>query len=168
MLAVAFASIWCAAALSAPSRAAECQMTPDDRDASQQILRCGRALVIRSAPGTSYSPVPQGGEQPSEVQLDSGALLVEFHPSPHHPTFQILTPHAIAAVRGTRWAVEVGADKTSTFVISGIVAVSRRSEPATVLLRRGQGVDVSPGMEPLAVKRWKPERVKTLLARFGE
>ena len=167
-LARALASLWLASALTGPARSAECQLVPDDRDPSQQILRCGRGLVVRSAPGTSYSPASQGEEQPNSVQLDSGALLVEFHPTHSHPTFQILTPQAIAAVRGTRWAVDVGADRTSTLVISGIVAVSRRSAPSTALLRAGQGLDVSPGMDPLVVKRWKPERVRTLLARFGE
>jgi ferric-dicitrate binding protein FerR (iron transport regulator) len=167
--AAAVASIWLAVTTSAFSQPAECAFAPDERNPTERILRCDATLVVRQAPGTVYHPV-DGDEtrQPKALQVDEGAVLVEFHPSPRHPTFQILTPHAIAAVRGTRWAVEVGAQKTSTFVISGIVAVKRPNVPQTVLLRPGQGADVSPDSGPIVVKRWKPPRVRALLARFGE
>ena len=52
-------------------------------------------------------------------------LMVEFKPSASRRNFQILTPHAVAAVRGTTWAVEVNSDQTSTLVILGFVEVTR-------------------------------------------
>ena len=77
-----------------------------------------------------------------------------------------LTPHAIATVRGTQFAVDVDAGVTSVFVVEGSVEVSRRDGPATVLLGPGEGVDVRPG-EPLVVREWPQPRVNALLARFG-
>ena len=57
--------------------------------------------------------------------------------------------NAIAAVRGTKWVVDVGSEKASTFVIAGRVAVSRPSGGQTVLLRAGDGADVSPDSAPI-------------------
>jgi hypothetical protein len=93
--------------------------------------------------------------------------LIEFHPTGKRRDFQILTPHAIASVRGTAWATEVKPDRSSVLVLSGVVEVARTPTGAAVLLGRGQGVDVTEGGGPLQVKRWAPERVRALLARFS-
>ena len=98
-----------------------CTLTPDIRDPSVSILKCGDDLTIRSAADTRYHLADQQGlvgdtapkDAPKSVQLDSGALMIEFKPSEGRRNFQIRTPHAIAAVRGTTWAVEVEPDKTS-------------------------------------------------------
>jgi FecR protein len=145
-----------------------CVLSPDKRSPNDKILRCGAALTVRPAPDTLYRPLDAGSNRPPDaVQLDSGALLIEFHPAGKRRDFQILTPHAIAAVRGTRWAVEVKPGQSSVFVLSGAVQVARASTRAAVLLRPGQGVDVTDADGPLQVKRWAPERVRALLARFG-
>ena len=98
---------------------------------------------------------------PSGAELDSGALLIEGTRD-----FQILTPHAIAAVRGTKWAVKVTPKLTSTLVISGVVEVTRGKQTAS--LRAGQGTDISRGSGPIEVKRWNRKRVRALLAGFGQ
>jgi hypothetical protein len=102
------------------------------------------------------------------VELDSGALMIEFKPTEGRRNFQIRTPHAIAAVRGTTWAVEVEPDRTSTLVILGFVEVMRPDAKRGVILRAGQGADVSSGTGPITVKRWPTKRVDALLARFGK
>jgi ferric-dicitrate binding protein FerR (iron transport regulator) len=163
------AAILLSATASAGAQTSACELVPDVQNPPERILRCGDRLVIRTAHDTSYHPVDQNGtEQPNAVELDGGALMVEFHPSRNHPSFQIRTPFAIAAVRGTRWVVDVGSGKTSTFVIAGRVAVSRPSGEQTVLLHRGEGADVSPDSGPIVVKRWAAARVRALLARFGQ
>jgi hypothetical protein len=74
-------------------------LTRDKRNPNDQILRCG------SDPGTIYRPVPAAEDGlPASVQLDSGALLIEFR-SKQRREFQILTPQAIASVRSTKWAM---------------------------------------------------------------
>jgi ferric-dicitrate binding protein FerR (iron transport regulator) len=166
---LAAALIGLMAATPAGAQSGACQFVPDDRNPSEQILRCGASLTVRQAAGTSFHAVDQKEtRQPKALQLDEGALLIEFHARAGHNTFQILTPQSIAAVRGTKWAVEVGAGRSSTFVISGVVAVSRPGGHQTVLLRRGEGADVSPDSGPIVVKRWAAKRVQALLARFGE
>ena len=103
------------------------------------------------------------------MELYDGALLIEFHPSNNHKTFQILTPHAVVAVRGTKWAVEATSQRTSTLVIVGKVAVTRPSPPSSVVLGPGEGADVDKdSVAPLVVKRWPETRVRALLSRFGE
>jgi hypothetical protein len=167
--AITAASMWLAAAAPGFSQSGECRLVADDRNPSEKIMRCGADLVIREAPRARYHPVDQQGkEQPKALRLDAGALMIEFHPSDTHKNFQILTPHAIAAVRGTKWVVDVGRARTSTLVISGEVAVGRPDAEPTVVLKPGEGADISPGTRAIAAKRWPKKRVRALLARFGE
>jgi FecR protein len=146
----------------------KCALSPDERNPSEKVLRCGDLLTIQNATNTSYSLTDQKGDElPKGAQLDSGALMIEFKPSRAQRSFQIQTPHAIAAVRGTNYAVEVDAEKTGTLVISGVVEVRRPNAKKGVRLRAGQGTDVSGGTGALTVKRWGKPRVDALLARFG-
>jgi hypothetical protein len=153
----------------AASSAQTCALVADDRNPPQKILRCGDTLTIRSAQGTTYHLVGQrGGQQPQGARLDSGALMIEFTPSEAHKNFQILTPHATAAVRGTKWATEIKSGQTSTLVLSGAVEVARRDRQSRETLGPGEGADVTRGPGPVVVKRWGEPRVRALLARFGQ
>jgi hypothetical protein len=151
------------------AQSGSCVLTPDKRRPADQILRCGSNLTARPAAGTVYRPVIQSLPfPPPALQLDDGALIIEFQPRAHRREFQILTPEAIASVRGTRWAVERKPGKTSVLVLQGAVEVARAGPTADafVVLREGEGVDVVVSSEPLQVKHWSPERVKALLDRF--
>jgi hypothetical protein len=118
---------------------------------------------------TSYHRTDtEAQETPHAVQLDSGALMIEFHAGARRRDFQILTPQAIASVRGTRWVMEVNVGGTSTLVIAGTVDMSRQKGHQTIAVGPGQGVDISPGETPIKVNRWRPERVRALLSRFGQ
>ena len=159
-----------------------CVLSPDKRNPNDQVLRCGSELTITPAPGTVYHPAAAAEDGlPASVQLDSGALLIEFH-SKRRREFQILTPQAIASVRGTKWAMEVKPGQTSTLVLLGQVTVARKDAAEEVVVGPGQGVDVSNAdagktvrsmsgsakPAPIGVKKWAPDRVKALLARFGQ
>jgi hypothetical protein len=163
---------------SALAQSGACVLSPDKHNPSDQILHCGSGITISPAPGTQFHLVPaQQDRVPSSVQLDSGALLIEFH-SKQRRGFQILTPTTVASVRGTKWATEVKPGQSSTLVLEGRVAVRRKNTAETVVLGPCEGVDVFNGIgagkkgrakaSPLEVKRWAPARVKALLARFGE
>ena len=145
-----------------------CTLVPDSHSPTDKILRCGSSLTVQPAPGTVYRATATAKGVPPSVQVDSGAVLVEFHATSRRHTFEILTPLAVAAVRGTKWAVEVSPERTSTLVLDGTVKVRRPNEAAAVVLRQGDGVDVTAAAGPLTVKQWGAERVKALLARFGQ
>jgi hypothetical protein len=176
MIAAVSLSIWLCTPASVLGQSLGCVLVPDGRSPSEKILRCGSNLTIRSAPNTAYRPTsPDNRRQPAGAQLDSGALLIEFTPNEGQRDFRILTPHAITAVRGTRWAVEVGPRQTSTLVISGSVEVMRRNSRRgaapgvrqSAVLGAGEGVDVSAVRGPIVVKRWSQKRIDALMARFG-
>ncbi|MEN3382927.1 MAG: hypothetical protein V7608_2971 [Hyphomicrobiales bacterium] len=161
-------ALWLGASAHGFAQPAGCTLVADDRNPTEKILRCGNTLAIRNAPGTRYRLTGQHGRQaPTGARLDSGALLIEFTPSDRQKNFQILTPHAIAAVRGTRWAVDVEHGNTATLVLSGAVAVTSPRAPG-VLLTPGEGADVTAGTRDIVVKRWGQKRVDALLARFGQ
>jgi ferric-dicitrate binding protein FerR (iron transport regulator) len=134
-------------------------------DPPRTVFNCRGGLTIEAEAASSFratSPQPSGSLQ--SIELTGKGVLIDL--APRRGRFQILTPHAIASVRGTIYAVDVTATATSVFVREGRVRVSRRDGSEPVDLAAGDGVDVSPGA-PLVVRRWSRERAGGLLGRFG-
>ena len=149
--------------------AGACALVPNDRAPSEKILQCGETLTVRPAEGARYRPLYRKGDPlPVGIRLDDGALLIEYHPATPQEKFQILTPLAIAAVRGTKWAMEVAPARTSTLVLAGAVAVTNRRLNQYVVLTEGQGVDITPADTSIVQKQWGEARVRALLSRFGD
>ena len=149
--------------------AGACALIPNARTPSEKTLQCGENLTVRAARGTRYRTLYKKGDPlPVGIRLDDGALLIEFHPASPQEKFQILTPLAIAAVRGTKWAMEVTHARTSTLVLAGAVAVTNRRLNQYVVLTEGEGVDITPADTSMVQKRWGEAKVRALLSRFGE
>ena len=127
-----------------------------DRSGSQDVLRCPDGLTVVVEKGARYSLADRNGDGHVDgARLRGKALLLDL-PKRENPTrFEVVTPQAVAAVRGTRWAVDVQGGKTSVFVVRGRVEV-RRPASSAVSLGPGQGVDVEAGGGPLVVKRGRP------------
>jgi hypothetical protein len=133
-----------------------------------QTTRCEGGVTIVAENGARFTLQDRDGNgRVDSAELSSKALLLEVPKKQGGSRFQVLTPQAIAAVRGTRWAVDAAEGKTSVFVVNGRVAVGRRTGSHTVTLGRGEGVDVE-ATGPLTVKRWPPARVAALMARLGQ
>ncbi|UVK37850.1 FecR family protein [Mesorhizobium sp. AR10] len=136
---------------------------------SRQILRCQEGLTIIVEDGARFTLVDRDGNGNADaVRLRRKALLLEAPASGAKGGFVVVTPQAIAAVRGTKWTVDVGQGKTSVFVLRGRVAVQRPASTAGVVLRPGEGVDVEAGTGALTIKRWPAKRVSALMARLGQ
>ena len=153
-----------------PARAAgACALLPNDKMPSEKMLQCGANLTVRAAPGARYQPLYKKGDPlPVGIRLNDGALLIEFQPARWGEDFQILTPLAIAAVRGTEWAVDVAKGRTSVLVIDGSVGVTNRRLNRYVIVTEGEGVDITPADTSTVQKTWGEARKRALLARFGE
>ena len=135
---------------------------------SRQVLHCPAGVRITPEDGARYSLADRDQDGNADgVILRGKALLLEV-PTGQTSGFVVVTPQAIAAVRGTKWAVDAQSGKTSVLVVDGRVAVQRPSSSAGVLLGPGEGVDVERGTTPLTVKRWPAARVSALMARLGE
>ncbi|OWO94495.1 hypothetical protein B5E41_12070 [Rhizobium esperanzae] len=139
------------------------------RDAgARQTLSCPGGVKVTAEAGASFQLSDRNRDgSPDSASVRRKAILVDVDGSQHAGGFQVVTPQAIAAVRGTQWAVDVAGGKTSVFVVRGSVAV-RRPAAEPVVLSPGEGVDVSSGTEPLVVRRWPAPRVAALLARLGQ
>jgi ferric-dicitrate binding protein FerR (iron transport regulator) len=154
----------CQATAQTPS----CTVQPTAVPPPRQILRCVDGLAVEAEAGADYTLRGKSSIGPvNGVSLRSGAVLVDAPAQVAGRGFQISTPQAVAAVRGTRWAVDAAADKTAVFVIEGRVSVRRTTARRGVSLGPGEGVDVAADRTPLEVKRWSPARAAALLARFG-
>ena len=135
-------------------------------DPPRDVLRCRGGLTIEAEKDTRYRLVDDNRDgAPEAAEVGARALLIDLPPG-RRGSFQVLTPHAIASVRGTIYAVDVQGGRTSVFVARGRVAVRHREPSPSVMLGAGQGVDVVPG-QSLEVKTWGAERAAGLLARFG-
>jgi ferric-dicitrate binding protein FerR (iron transport regulator) len=128
------------------------------------VFRCAGGLIIEAEVSAEFEvSAARPGGLISSIELKSRGILIELT---RPRRFQILTPHAIASVRGTIFAVDVTPAQTSVFVARGGTRVTRRGQSEAVNLGRGQGVDVTPD-NPLVVRRWPLERASALLGRFG-
>jgi ferric-dicitrate binding protein FerR (iron transport regulator) len=131
-----------------------------------QTIRCKGGLTIVVENGARYTLHDRDGNgRVDSVELGGKALLLEVPKGKNE--FKVITPQAIAAVRGTKWAVDVVENQTSVFVVNGRVAVGRRAGRHSVTLGPGEGIDVE-AAGPLTVKRWPPARVAALMARLGQ
>lgn len=148
------------------AQALGCKLTTRPGPPAIEILTCdGLKIEAETATDVKVSN-GAGGPSPDSARVQGGAALVTVTPGRRTP-FQILTPRAIASVRGTRYAVDDAPDKTSVFVERGTVQVARASGGSAVTLRAGDGVDVREGADALSVQRWSRVRVRGLMARFG-
>ena len=157
---------WSSAALA--QSAGGCQVEAL-QNPERSVLTCPNGVRITAEDGTDFDLQDRGGAAgPEAVRLDGKALLLEAPAGAVEGGFQVITPQAVAAVRGTKWAVDVADAKTSVFVVAGRVAVAREYGSPGVELGPGEGVDVEAGTAPLTVRQWGAARVAALLARFGE
>jgi ferric-dicitrate binding protein FerR (iron transport regulator) len=163
VLACALTSIEIAAA-----QPANMGCTSENSIRATQTLHCEGGVTIVAEIGARYTVQDRSGKgRVDTVELGSKALLIDVLRRSRGNRFQVITPQAIAGVRGTKWAVDVAEKKTSVFVVNGRVAVGRRTGNHGVTLGSGEGVDVEEA-GPLTVKRWPPARVAALLARLGQ
>jgi len=142
--------------------------TPAPTAQGSQTLRCETAITIVAENGAKFELRDRNRDgQVDSVELSNKALLLEVPKKPGRVRFEVLTPQAIAAVRGTKWAVDAANGKASVFVVDGRVRVARARGHGRVDLGPGDGVDVEASGE-LIVKRWPPARVAALMARLGQ
>jgi ferric-dicitrate binding protein FerR (iron transport regulator) len=164
--ALAWSFLLIGSATAQPAADAGCTASPSV--AGTQTWRCDNGITIVAENGAKFElkDANRDGHIDS-VELSSKALLLEVPKTPRGNPFKVLTPRAIAAVRGTKWAVDVADAKTSVFVADGRVGVSRRARGRAVVLGPGEGVDVE-ATGPLTVKTWGQPRVDALMARLGQ
>lgn len=145
---------------------AGCKPDPSAGAGPAITLDCGFGLKITVERTARYAVVDGDKDGRADgLNLSRGAALVSLAPGGGRG-FQILTPRAVASVRGTEWAVDAGAEATSVLVLSGAVAVTPRGGGTGVVLRAGEGADVR-GPGDVTAIRWGRARVAALLARFG-
>ena len=141
--------------------------TTEQKPGAAQTLRCRDGLIIVAEDGAKFTLQGQG-RQVDGVDVQSKAVLIDA-PKQKKGRFQVITPQAIAAVRGTKWAVDAQETRTSVLVLVGQVAVRRPGGAGgEVTLGPGEGVDVELGNGALEVKRWGQPRVDALLARLRQ
>ncbi len=111
-------------------------------DGSRLLLRGGSQLRL-----DRLSAYAGGAMADTRLRLQRGRITntVRKQFGGGEAKFQVDTPNATSAVRGTVFRVEAGPDASRTEVLHGSVAMSNRNHGA--LLRRGYGAAVSTGAD---------------------
>ena len=137
-------------------------------DPPRTVFECAGGIVVEAeaAARIGLAAPAEGAPQSQTLEVEGGAALFRF--TPGERSFQIRTPHAIASVRGTVYAVDVTPEKTALFVQEGRVHVRRRQGRGSVTLRARRGVEVGPGRSRLVARRWSEPRIRALLSRLGQ
>lgn len=110
-----------------------------------------------------FAPDPEASN--AVLDLLSGIIRVTVNKATGWGRFEVRTSTAVASVRGTDYLVEDTGTASAVFVAEGRVAVSSRVGAGTVVIREGQGVDVTAEYVPLVVKTWGAKRRDAALAR---
>lgn len=108
---------------------------------------------------------PDEAEANAFLDLLSGIVRVTVNKATGWGKFDVRTSTAVASVRGTEYLVDSTDATSAVFVVEGRVAVSSRVGAGTVVIRAGQGVDVTAEYVPLVVKTWGAKRRDAALAR---
>ena len=162
-----FASLFLVTGVATAQPAASMGCSPQNPTSTAQTLRCEGGVTIVAENGARFTLLDRDGNgRVDSVELSSKALLLEVPKKAGGNRFEVMTPQAIAAVRGTKWAVDATEGKSSVFVVNGRASVARRAGANRVVLGPGEGVDVE-ATGALTVKRWPPARVAALLARLA-
>jgi ferric-dicitrate binding protein FerR (iron transport regulator) len=150
---------------SAPAQTLSGCTRADHGDPPRVVYQCAGGVTLEAEAATALGITEKRADgRPTDVDVSSDGLYIEV--APGSGPFQIRTPHAIAAVRGTVYLVDVSDTGTAVFVRRGEVSVSHVGGSDQVVLTPGLGVDVVPG-EPLETRRWPAARVQSLMSRFG-
>jgi hypothetical protein len=103
----------------------------------------------------------------TRLRAEQGAMRFLFQRALELSRFEVETETAVAAVRGTRWLMDVEPGHTAVALLDGSVAVTARGAPGgeVVLDRPGQGTDVRTGQAPTPPAIWGAQRFATVLSR---
>lgn len=153
-------------AASAQSANFGCTSAPSP--AQTQTLTCNGGVTIIVESGARFTLLDRDRNgRVDGINLQSKAVFVSAPKQKSGRRFEVMTPQAIAAVRGTEWAVDAEGAKTSVFVQTGRVGVRRTTTADSVTLGPGEGVDVDATTTPLQVRQWGAPRIAALMARLG-
>lgn len=87
----------------------------------------GSAIRVREFTTVTVSSLAGGGSNDTKVQMGQGSILANVKKSSANETFNVVTPTAIAGVRGTSFSVEIsGEGQPKVKVLEGKVAMSPR------------------------------------------
>jgi ferric-dicitrate binding protein FerR (iron transport regulator) len=126
-------------------------------DESRLDLKLGQATRLRLGANAKLKIDRFIAGRDAEITLAKGPLVVE-HSKGAEPKFEVKTPYALLAARGTEFFAGPSKGVFGVFVKSGIVDV--KTGQGTVRLKAGEGTDfAAPGDPPSLVKKWAPARV---------
>lgn len=126
-------------------------------DESRLDLKLGQATRLRLGANVSLKIDRFVAGRDATLTLEKGPVVIERSKGAERQ-FEIKTPYALLAARGTEFFCGPSKGVVGVFVKTGIVDVITRH--GSVRLKAGEGTDfAAPGDPPSPVKKWAPARV---------
>lgn len=120
-------------------------------------INLGSQSALTMAAVQSAGP---GTDRQIELELSQGAIRTLAAPATPKSRFEIRTPLAVTAVRGTEWGILADSQYSDVIILSGRVGIRRNiiSGESAISLTRSLGVRVTAaGLGP--VGRWSPDQM---------
>lgn len=129
-------------------------------------LTCPDGLEVVLGPDSTLtvSGLLDGVERPFGLRLMDGIAGFLFGKTGGDGV-QIRTPSAVAAVRSTEWAMRVQDRATAVFARDGTVFVAASDQ--IVMLKPGDGIDVTSAGVPGPIKQWGQGRIDLFSGLLG-
>lgn len=129
-------------------------------DGSVLILGANATVEI-----TAFVYSPPQDIQTSMFTIFLGAFRATIEKVLPRAKMEVITPTAVAAIRGTDWMGEVKIESTAIVVLKGKVAISniRPELRGEVSLTEGMGTTVMINQSPTPPNKWETARVNALL-----
>ncbi|TDQ80926.1 FecR family protein [Dongia mobilis] len=120
-------------------------------------INLGSQSTLTMAAVQSAGP---GTDRQIELELGQGAIRTFAAPATPKSRFEIRTPLAVTAVRGTEWGILANSQYSDVIILSGRVGIRRNiiSGESAISLTRSLGTRVTAeGLGP--VGRWSPDQM---------
>jgi ferric-dicitrate binding protein FerR (iron transport regulator) len=139
------------------------QLTTTDNGRVRLQLLDGSTINLGSGSALLIDDLVSGGpgtERQIELELEKGSLKAEAAPATPKSRFEIRTPLAVTAVRGTVWGIVAQPQQSDVIIIEGRVGIRRNifTGETGISLTRNHGLSVT--ADALGqMRRWSPEEI---------
>jgi hypothetical protein len=129
-----------------------------------QVFLWGAVVFVLGPDSQVELPAPARGAREQVLRMGSGSFRLLAPIGARQPNVLVMTPTAVAAVRGAEILGQVEEKNTVIVVLRGEAEIRGTAKGGTVTVTAGQGTDVADGQDPSGPVEWDKERLERLRA----
>lgn len=127
-----------------------------------QLFLWGAVVFVLGPDSQLELPRPGRGAPERVVRMGPGFFRLLVPVGEREARVLVMTPTAVASVRGAEVLGEVGEKNTSIAILRGEAEVRGTAKGGTITIKAGQSTDVAEGQDPTDPVEWDKERLGRL------